>query len=147
MKRGEIIVRLRQLQSEGANARGWLDAIGKGIAELLEALSVPAEAAPAAQPEPEPERLAARPADGDESHGLTIKFDGDPMAPSLTTLVTPKQLGMIRALAREAQVDYEAECQDQLGCCPDELGKRAASAFIDYLKALQEQGAEFRKAV
>jgi hypothetical protein len=147
IKRSEIIARLRQLQAESANARGWLDALDKGAAELLEALAVPAEAqpAPAAQPEPEPDRFTVQPADGRDAPDLSVQFEGDPVAPSLATLVTPKQLGMIRALAREAGVDYELECQEQLGCKAEEMGKRAASAFIDYLKLLSERGAEFRK--
>ena len=39
------------------------------------------------------------------------EFPRDPLAKSMADLVTPKQLGMIRALAREAGVDVEEECQ------------------------------------
>jgi hypothetical protein len=68
-------------------------------------------------------------------------FDGfpqDPMAKGTADLVTPKQLGMIRALAREAGVNAEQECLSLLGCKPEDLNKRAASSLIDYLKAYPE---------
>ena len=145
MRRSEIIAVLRELQAESANTRGWLDAVDAKIAALIESLSAPA---PVEQPAPQPEPFTVDPAEGrgENPTGLAVQFDGDPVAPSLATLITPKQLGMIRALARECGVDYEVECQEQLGCKPEELGKRAASAFIDYLKALQEQGAEFKRA-
>jgi hypothetical protein len=68
-------------------------------------------------------------------------FPRDPLAKSMTDLVTPKQLGMIRALAREAGVDVEEECQSVLRCKTDELSKRAASSFIDHLKGLQQEAA------
>jgi hypothetical protein len=68
-------------------------------------------------------------------------FPRDPLAKSMADLVTPKQLGMIRALAREAGVDVEEECQSVLRCKTDELSKRAASSFIDHLKGLQQESA------
>jgi hypothetical protein len=67
------------------------------------------------------------------------EFPRDPLAKSMADLVTPKQLGMIRALAREAAVDVEEECQNVLRCKTDELSKRAASSFIDHLKGLQQE--------
>jgi hypothetical protein len=67
------------------------------------------------------------------------EFPRDPLAKSMADLVTPKQLGMIRALAREAGVDVEEECQNVLRCKTDELSKRAASSFIDHLKNLQAE--------
>ncbi|HEV7842518.1 MAG TPA: Rad52/Rad22 family DNA repair protein, partial [Pyrinomonadaceae bacterium] len=69
------------------------------------------------------------------------QFPRDPLAKSMADLVTPKQLGMIRALAREAQVDVEEECQTILRCKTDELSKRAASSFIDHLKGLHTDAA------
>jgi hypothetical protein len=69
------------------------------------------------------------------------QFPRDPLAKSMADLVTPKQLGMIRALAREAQVDVEEECQTVLRCKTDELSKRAASSFIDHLKGLNTEAA------
>lgn len=69
------------------------------------------------------------------------EFPRDPLAKSMADLVTPKQLGMIRALAREAGVDVEEECQSALRCRTEELSKRAASSFIDHLKGLQAESA------
>ena len=63
----------------------------------------------------------------------------DPLAKSMADLVTPKQLGMIRALAREAHVDADEECQQVLRCRTEELSKKAASSFIDHLKGLQQE--------
>jgi hypothetical protein len=75
------------------------------------------------------EREGAAPAAGE--------FPRDPLAKSMNDLVTPKQLGMIRALAREAGVDADEECQQVLRVRTEELSKKAASSFIDHLKGLQ----------
>lgn len=70
------------------------------------------------------------------------EFPRDPLAKSMADLITPKQLGMIRALGREAGIqDVDEECQAVLRCKTDELSKRAASSFIDHLKAMQQQEA------
>ncbi|HEY0323533.1 MAG TPA: Rad52/Rad22 family DNA repair protein [Pyrinomonadaceae bacterium] len=74
------------------------------------------------------------------------QFPRDPLAKSMTDLVTPKQLGMIRALAREAGVDPDEESQSVLRCKTDELSKRAASSFIDHLKGLQQEAGTIRRA-
>ncbi|HEX8494499.1 MAG TPA: Rad52/Rad22 family DNA repair protein [Pyrinomonadaceae bacterium] len=74
-----------------------------------------------------------------EGAATPAEFPRDPLAKSMADLVTPKQLGMIRALAREASVDVEEECQSVLRCKTDELSKRAASSFIDHLKGLQQE--------
>ena len=71
----------------------------------------------------------------------TSQFPRDPLAKSMADLVTPKQLGMIRAIGREIGVDVEEECQAVLRCKTDELSKRAASSFIDHLKGLQQEAA------
>ena len=63
----------------------------------------------------------------------------DPIAKSMADLVTPKQLGMIRALAREAGIDADEECQQVARCRTEELSKKAASSFIDHLKGLQRE--------
>lgn len=62
-------------------------------------------------------------------------FPREPLAKSMADLVTPKQLGMIRALAREAGVDMDEECQTVMRCRTEELSKRAASSLIDHLKS------------
>jgi len=77
------------------------------------------------------EREGAGPQPGD--------FPKDPLAKSMADLVTPKQLGMIRALAREAGVDPDEESQAVMRVRTEELSKRAASSFIDHLKGLQNQ--------
>lgn len=76
------------------------------------------------------------------------EFPRDPLAKSMADLVTPKQLGMIRALAREAGVDMDEECQQAMRVRTEELSKRAASSFIDHLKGLQnnQQTFEVRRA-
>lgn len=69
----------------------------------------------------------------------TSQFPRDPVAKTVADLVTAKQLGMIRALARELGVNYEEECQAVLGCKADELSKRAASSLIEHLKKMGEE--------
>ncbi|HEY0544159.1 MAG TPA: Rad52/Rad22 family DNA repair protein [Pyrinomonadaceae bacterium] len=76
-----------------------------------------------------------------EGAATPAQFPRDPLAKSMADLVTPKQLGMIRALAREAGVDVEEECQNVLRCKTEELSKRAASSFIDHLKGLGQEAA------
>jgi len=61
----------------------------------------------------------------------------DPVAKSLGDMVTAKQLGMIRAIAREADLDAEQECILLLKCRVGELSKRAASDLIEHLQTLQ----------
>jgi hypothetical protein len=57
----------------------------------------------------------------------------------LSDLVTAKQLGMIRALAREKGIEAEEECQTVMQCRTDELSKKAASSFIQHLQEFQHQ--------
>ena len=66
-------------------------------------------------------------------------FPANPVAKSLADLVTPKQLGMIRALGRETSVDTDQECETVMSCKTDELSKKAASAFIQHLQEMQGQ--------
>lgn len=68
-------------------------------------------------------------------------FPQNPIAKTLSDLVTAKQLGMIRAVGREIGVDVEQECQTVLNCRTDELSKKAASSFIQHLQDLQKQQA------
>lgn len=65
-------------------------------------------------------------------------FPANPIAKSLSDLVTAKQLGMIRAISREINVDADAECQNAMQCKTDELSKKAASSFIQHLQDLQK---------
>lgn len=66
-------------------------------------------------------------------------FPTEPVAAGLSDLVTAKQLGMIRAISREAGVDAEEECVQLLNCNTSELSKKAASSFIDHLLKIQKQ--------
>ncbi|MEQ1921738.1 MAG: Rad52/Rad22 family DNA repair protein [Pyrinomonadaceae bacterium] len=73
----------------------------------------------------------------DEPQVYEPKATSDPIAKSLGDMVTGKQLGMIRAIAREANIDAEAECSQIMRCGVDELSKRAASDLIEHLQNLQ----------
>jgi hypothetical protein len=59
----------------------------------------------------------------------------DSMARSMADLVTPKQLGLIRASAREMGIDPDEECVSVMRCKTEELSKRGASSFIDHLRS------------
>lgn len=61
----------------------------------------------------------------------------NPVARSLSDLVTAKQLGMIRALAREMNIDADEESNSLMQCRTDELSKRAASSLIQHLQDMQ----------
>jgi len=74
------------------------------------------------------------------------QFPRDPVAKTMADLVTPKQLVAIRAIANAQNVNAESECLEMLKCKPEELSRRAASAFIDHLKAKTAEGDEVRHA-
>ncbi len=65
-------------------------------------------------------------------------FPSNPIARSLSDLVTAKQLGMIRAISREMNVDADSECQNVMQCKTDELSKKAASGLIQHLQDMQK---------
>ena len=67
-------------------------------------------------------------------------FPANPLAKSVSELATPKQIVMIRAVCRDLDIDVDMELQEtmKLDCKVEELSRRAASSFIDHLKALQE---------
>ncbi len=67
-----------------------------------------------------------------------VDFPTNPIAQSLGELVTAKQLGMIRAIARELNLDADETCHATMRCSTDELTKRAASALIRYLMEMQK---------
>lgn len=58
----------------------------------------------------------------------------DPRAKTLGDLVTPKQLWMIRSMAKEQGADPEQMAQDLLKCKLEEISKKSASVLIDALK-------------
>ncbi len=63
-------------------------------------------------------------------------FD-DAVAKNLGDMVSAKQLGMIRAIARDASIDAGQECSQMFRCRVDELSKRAGSDLIAHLQNLQ----------
>lgn len=71
---------------------------------------------------------------------------GDPVAKTLGDMVTGKQLGMIRGLARAAGVDADTESAGLMNCSVAELSKRAASEFIAHLQGLGNEAMSMRKA-
>lgn len=70
---------------------------------------------------------------GKEQEGFR-GFPQDPRAKGISELITPKQLGMISRMSREAGVNAENECSQLMSCKLEDLSKRAASSLIDYLK-------------
>jgi hypothetical protein len=78
----------------------------------------------------------------------TSRFQGEPIATSMSDLVTPRQLGMIRSLAREAGVDADIESRSSLGCATDELSRLAASNLIAQLslRGHESSAAAIRRA-
>jgi Rad52/22 family double-strand break repair protein/SWIM zinc finger len=66
-------------------------------------------------------------------------FPNNPIARSLSDLVTAKQLGMIRAISREMNIDADEECNQVMQCKTDELSKKAASAMIQHLQDMQKE--------
>jgi hypothetical protein len=78
--------------------------------------------------------------------GIQSQFSGEPVAKTIAELVTPKQLVAIRAIANAQKLNAEAECVAMLGCKPEELSRRAASAFIDHLKSKNAEAGEIRHA-
>jgi hypothetical protein len=45
---------------------------------------------------------------------------------------------MIRAIARELNIDPDEECNAVMSCSTDELTKRAASSLIQHLQEMQK---------
>lgn len=68
------------------------------------------------------------------------RMPSNPLAKSVSELASPKQLGLIRALCRELDIDPDVEVSEimKLDCKLGELNRRAASVFIEHLKQLQD---------
>lgn len=69
-------------------------------------------------------------------------INSDPIAKSLGDMITAKQLGMIRAIGRESNIDAARECMNVMHCRIEELSKRAASDLIEHLQNLQRTNVE-----
>ncbi|MBC7898419.1 MAG: hypothetical protein H7070_00020 [Saprospiraceae bacterium] len=74
------------------------------------------------------------------------EFSADPVAQSISDLVTSKQLSMIRMLAREKSINADEECSALMNCKCSELTRRAASALIVHLQELTAQHVPMRRA-
>jgi hypothetical protein len=74
------------------------------------------------------------------------QFPSDPVAKSLSDMVTTKQLGMIRAICRENNLDPEEESMAVMKCKVNELSRRAASSLIDHLLAVASPAVPMRRA-
>lgn len=64
------------------------------------------------------------------------KLDHDPIAKTISELITTKQMGMIRAVAREKAIDADGECTAFMGCRINELSRKAASKMIEHLQSI-----------
>jgi hypothetical protein len=64
------------------------------------------------------------------------QFPSDPIAKTLSDMLTTKQQGMIQAICRENGWNENEECMSVMKCKVAELSRRAASSFIDHLLAL-----------
>jgi hypothetical protein len=71
----------------------------------------------------------------------------DLLALTMGDLITGKQLGMIRGLAREAGLDADEESRRVMKCGLSELSKRGASDLIEHLRDIQsDRSAAVRRA-
>ncbi len=75
-----------------------------------------------------------------------VRIPDEPVARSMAELVTAKQLGMIRSLGREKNVEAEDICVSMMNCRVNELSRRAASALIEHLQHLDVQRIPIRRA-
>lgn len=72
--------------------------------------------------------------EGDDAARKRAVDNADPVARTLTDLLTPKQVVAIRAIANAAGVDAEKRALEMFNARPEELTKKAASTLIDDLK-------------
>lgn len=78
---------------------------------------------------------------GKKTEKINIGFEGDPVAKNGHDFCTAKQIGMMRSICRELDCDLEDKCNQVFpGIKTDQLSKRAASSFIQYLQELEKQG-------
>ena len=59
----------------------------------------------------------------------------DPLAKTKGDLISPKQLSLIRSLAKRARLDPDVLCQETYKAGLLEISRRAASGLIDYLES------------
>lgn len=70
----------------------------------------------------------------------THTFPINPLAKSMSELATPKQISMIKGLCLDLgrNIEIELESALRLDCRVEEISRKAALSFIEYLKRLQE---------
>lgn len=73
---------------------------------------------------------------GENAPSEAPQFPSDPVAKTISDMVTTKQLGMIRAISRENNLDPDEESMSVMKAKVNELSRRAASALIDHLLAI-----------
>jgi hypothetical protein len=71
-----------------------------------------------------------------QSAPMEVVSSSDPIARNIGDMITGKQLGLIRAIARETGINVHEECSKMMRCNIDELSKRAASELIDHLQQI-----------
>jgi hypothetical protein len=74
------------------------------------------------------------------------QFPSDPVAKTISDMVTTKQLGMIRAICREHNLDPDEESMSVMKCKVNELSRRAASSLIDHLLTIASPAVPMRRA-
>ena len=74
------------------------------------------------------------------------QFPSDPIAKTISDMVTTKQLGMIRSICREHELDADQECMSAMNCKVNELSRKAASSLIDHLLATASPVVPMRRA-
>lgn len=70
----------------------------------------------------------------------------EPIARTISELITPRQISMIRYIARKAGADADTECTKMFGCSITDLSRWAASKLIEYLKEVKTLQASTRSA-
>jgi len=75
-----------------------------------------------------------------------LQFPSDPIAKTISDMVTTKQLGMIRSICREHELEPDQECMATMNCKVNELSRKAASSLIDHLLATASPVVPIRRA-
>lgn len=89
---------------------------------------------------------APQPAPTSQNQEAPRDFPSDPIAKTLSDMLTTKQQGMIQAICRENGWDEQEECMSVMKCKVAELSRRAASSFIDHLIANSSPAVPMRRA-
>jgi hypothetical protein len=77
--------------------------------------------------------------DDDGAYAQQQAFPAQCKALTQNDLATEKQLGAVRAIAKNLNIDPEQICYDRTGCELAEINRKAASALIDLMKSEGEE--------